>query len=1177
MLFVISMMLVSSQAQRLLVSESWTAQSVEPNPDYFPLHQFELLDWNPTATTSAGDLLRVGATTNADTDVTLTKISSTGTTLWTATYDGGNGNDYGSAVFVDNSGNAYLAGTAAVDPDHTDAFVVKYDANGVEQWTYTYDGTTGTPAEQFDVPIRVVTDFNGFTYLGVLVVDETSATEWVTIKLDATGNELWTNVFNSSSYHFDIPFFMKAGPSFIVLGGFAGSPGGDWHYVSRQISQSGTDNGTATFTQLANVNLADNIDLLEENGSVYIFGTTTDLNDGTGTNAQLVKVNPNGQVAWSNKMEKFYQNDQAIDLEFNLAGNLLLGANVGTPQGGTEIAVAEWDTDGNDLWVQTYRAPRNNDHARLRKLEAAGDYIYLAGAVQNGVTDDLSTLILGNTGRVLSQKFFRENTNSQESADNLVVVSDGYIVAGQSKLENNSVVYQTVKYERYEPDSTLVYASGVPSHKAAELIVKFHPALMDTTFVDDVDQRFGNLSDVLSDPATVSLVEDAIRPNRAPVWSKVFSRLTTQHTESVSRTGDLVEIPAFWSTMVLHLEGGEDLNATLNALNGLGEAVVEYAELNLVGQYDLLIPNDPFFPDQFSLQDEDLQNTPDNNINLEPAWDFVAGSDEVIVGIADAPMFWSHPDFGPGGFENSRVTDGRDFVNGVDIELITNPLNSHGTATGGIVGAIKDNGIGIAGIAGGGMDLDGNVWSGVQLHSMGIGIEAPIVAAAAEAIVEGAADTNGDFGFAQDIQNHSWGTTGFSATLRNAVEFASTNDMAVVASRGNHGTQDARFPASFQDNLVMSTGASGFNGDLYDGINGNLWATNNGIPVPGSGFGDEMDFIAPGITEHVVTTINPAAPFINFTDQGINVYPQPLNQQGDVQQFAGTSAAAPHVTGVSALMKSLHSTENGYPNDLLPEDLENLLQNYATNILIAGEAANGFDAETGFGRINASNLLEELRLPNFKVQHFFDPSSRSTTVQSSTTDDAVTIEELQVVTTYNITLDAGSVVLGNWGLLAKVNGRNLTPNAPSATYTFAVNGNNVTVTGTTNTSRITTLATGEVIFDPIPPNDIRTPFSLHLDCPLVTSDHNVRKEHSGVILYPNPVRDQLTLLLKKVSCRPCEVDIRDNVGRKVKSFVLELDNSESRAIPTSDLPAGMYQLILTNESQFHALGFIRTD
>lgn len=188
-----------------------------------------------------------------------------------------------------------------------------------------------------------------------------------------------------------------------------------------------------------------------------------------------------------------------------------------------------------------------------------------------------------------------------------------------------------------------------------------------------------------------------------------------------------------------------------------------------------LAPNDPLFSQQNNM----LQT------NIDDVWgEYSTGDGSQVVAVLDTGVDYTHPDLaaniwlnnaevnGVDGFDddgNGYVDDykGWDFIN-VD----NTPLddNMHGTHVAGIIGAIGDNGIGIAGAA----------WN-VKLmpikvfQSNGQGNATTIAAGVEYSAVNGAT-----------ILNMSFGSYSPSSTLRLALENAYATAI-LVASAGNDG------------------------------------------------------------------------------------------------------------------------------------------------------------------------------------------------------------------------------------------------------------------------------------------------------------------------------------------------------------------------------------------------------
>ena len=110
------------------------------------------------------------------------------------------------------------------------------------------------------------------------------------------------------------------------------------------------------------------------------------------------------------------------------------------------------------------------------------------------------------------------------------------------------------------------------------------------------------------------------------------------------------------------------------------------------------------------------------SINLLPAWDLETGKPFIKVGVIDAAIAGYHEDFGgtPSAFMQSKVK-GWDFQSNMEIEQFQSTQafssNSHqGTWMAGIIGAIRNNSVGIAGVAGGDWNDSSN--AGVTLYSI---------------------------------------------------------------------------------------------------------------------------------------------------------------------------------------------------------------------------------------------------------------------------------------------------------------------------------------------------------------------------------------------------------------------------------------------------------------------------
>ncbi|NJL53412.1 MAG: peptidase S8 [Hydrococcus sp. SU_1_0] len=252
------------------------------------------------------------------------------------------------------------------------------------------------------------------------------------------------------------------------------------------------------------------------------------------------------------------------------------------------------------------------------------------------------------------------------------------------------------------------------------------------------------------------------------------------------------------------------------------------------------VPNDPQYNRQWNFRD----------INVEQAWDETRGAG-VTVAVIDTGVSIV-PDL-----KLTKFVPGYDFVNNKDD---ASDDNGHGTHVAGTIAQSTNNGYGVAGIA-----YEASIMPLKVLSGSGGGTVADI----AEAI-KFAADNGAN------VINMSLGGGGASSIIEEAVKYAHRKGVVIVAAAGNEGRNSASYPARYPD--VISVAATNPGGDKASYSN---FGAGVDISAPGGsaeGTGDSGKIIQ--------NTINPA------TGESVFV------------GFPGTSMAAPHVSGVAALIRA---------------------------------------------------------------------------------------------------------------------------------------------------------------------------------------------------------------------------------------------------------------------------------
>ncbi len=129
---------------------------------------------------------------------------------------------------------------------------------------------------------------------------------------------------------------------------------------------------------------------------------------------------------------------------------------------------------------------------------------------------------------------------------------------------------------------------------------------------------------------------------------------------------------------IVDLPAGADEEAYVNAFQSRSE--VEFAELDRVLPPAGIVPNDPWYPNEWHL----------SKISASDAWSTTIGSPSVTVAILDTGVEGTHPDLG-----GNLVPGWNIYNNNSD----TSDVVGHGTAVAGTVSALSNNGSGVASIA----------------------------------------------------------------------------------------------------------------------------------------------------------------------------------------------------------------------------------------------------------------------------------------------------------------------------------------------------------------------------------------------------------------------------------------------------------------------------------------------
>ena len=328
--------------------------------------------------------------------------------------------------------------------------------------------------------------------------------------------------------------------------------------------------------------------------------------------------------------------------------------------------------------------------------------------------------------------------------------------------------------------------------------------------------------------------------------------------------------------------------------------LTEFVEPDYIGRV-FATPNDPKYLDGTLWGLDNLGQsggTVDADIDAPEGWDVLNSASNIVVAVVDTGVRYTHEDLAANMWINP--TDGGHGWNA--LTGTNNPYDgtspfsrSHGTLIAGIVGAVGNNGKGVAGVA---WRMQMMICQGFS-NSTGAGSISDVVTCLEYARTNGA-----------KIINASWGFNPDSLSLSNAVYRLRLDGIIIVAACGNSGLDidvTPSYPASYDFDNIVSVAYTTRNDTLA--VASNYGATN-------------VDLAAPG--EQIYSTYAATDTFYNSD--------------------SGSSFAAPFVSGAMALLRAR------YPADTHQQIIARLLNASDPLPSLTGKCVTG-------GRLNLRKAL----------------------------------------------------------------------------------------------------------------------------------------------------------------------------------------------------------------------------
>jgi hypothetical protein len=273
--------------------------------------------------TSDGGYIIAGYQGNGgDYDAILEKTDSQGNSIWLKIFGQPQVFDMGRSVQQTSDGGYILTGwTQSYDASGSDAWLIKTDTNGNEQWNHTFGGAASESGNDVSQ-----TSDGGYIIIGSTESfgNQGSADAWL-IKTDANGNEQWNTSFGGADYEDALNGQQTTDGGYVLVGTKPRLDGTTNIWVVKTDTE-GMPQWESTFGG-ADYDTGYSVQQTTD-GGFFITGDYTDPSSGV-PDMYVIKTDENGIEEWSKRIDKNQSEDRGYYGIQNADGDYIITGYTG--------------------------------------------------------------------------------------------------------------------------------------------------------------------------------------------------------------------------------------------------------------------------------------------------------------------------------------------------------------------------------------------------------------------------------------------------------------------------------------------------------------------------------------------------------------------------------------------------------------------------------------------------------------------------------------------------------------------------------------------------------------------------------------------------------------------------------------------------------------------------------
>ncbi len=331
-----------------------------------------------------GDIYAGGFVTDQSRDYGVVKFDSAGNKIWEKFYDGAGGSvDSAEDVYVTGLGDVYITGSS-YGANGYDFLTVKYDFSGVEKWSRTYNGSVN--GSDYAAGIAVDKDMN--CYVGGKSLTG-SGYDFAVVKYDVDGNEIWTKTFDGNAHQNDQVMGLSAdGDGAVIVTGSSENESNK-DYLTVKYSDDGTVEWYDFYDGADGKNDVATSCAVDDQNDIYVTGYSFSADNSA--DIVTIKYSSGGARLWAKRYNGTANGIDTANVIAVKGGYVYAGGKSRNSNGDYDGIVIKYDLAGNELAVMVHSGggAGNEDTAGLNADDAGNLYTVMETETAEG-GDDLA-------------------------------------------------------------------------------------------------------------------------------------------------------------------------------------------------------------------------------------------------------------------------------------------------------------------------------------------------------------------------------------------------------------------------------------------------------------------------------------------------------------------------------------------------------------------------------------------------------------------------------------------------------------------------------------------------------------------------------------------------------------------------------------------------------------------